>query len=205
MNWVDLEAWRGFDLSNVSWSECYCSCIECEHHKAWMSLKEVVGGIYSLQPLPSHWLFLLSMGTPDRYCSLSSACHVTTSVGVWSGRPLKPFVCSCIEQSGVLWLLCSDLWRALFTLAVDRWRQVTVASFAHRTVWWIIAERALEKLEWLVRLVLGLKHCTPDTVRCATGSTLSTLCSKFGWAPNLTSFMVYVEPYAPEIKDILAN
>jgi hypothetical protein len=30
-----------------------------------MPLKEVVGGIYSLQPLPSRWLFLLAMGTPD--------------------------------------------------------------------------------------------------------------------------------------------
>jgi hypothetical protein len=30
-----------------------------------MPLKEVVGGIYSLQPLPSRWLFVLSMGTPD--------------------------------------------------------------------------------------------------------------------------------------------
>jgi hypothetical protein len=26
---------------------------------------EVGGGIYSLQPLPSRWLSLLSMGTPD--------------------------------------------------------------------------------------------------------------------------------------------
>jgi hypothetical protein len=26
---------------------------------------EVVGGIYSLQPLPSRWLTLPSMGTPD--------------------------------------------------------------------------------------------------------------------------------------------
>jgi hypothetical protein len=30
-----------------------------------MPLKEVVGGVYSLQLLPSRWLFLLSMGTPD--------------------------------------------------------------------------------------------------------------------------------------------
>jgi hypothetical protein len=30
-----------------------------------MPLKEVVGGIYSLQLLPSRWLFLVSMGTPD--------------------------------------------------------------------------------------------------------------------------------------------
>jgi hypothetical protein len=49
-----------------------------------MPLKEVVGGIYSLQPLPGRWLFLLAMGTPDRHCSLSRACHVSTLVGVWS-------------------------------------------------------------------------------------------------------------------------
>jgi hypothetical protein len=30
-----------------------------------MPLKEVVGGIYSLQPLPSRWMFLLAMVTPD--------------------------------------------------------------------------------------------------------------------------------------------
>jgi hypothetical protein len=30
-----------------------------------MPLTEVVGGIYSLQPHPSCWLFLLAMGTPD--------------------------------------------------------------------------------------------------------------------------------------------
>jgi hypothetical protein len=41
-----LEAWRGFDLWNVSWSECYCSCIECELQKTWMLLKEVVGGVF---------------------------------------------------------------------------------------------------------------------------------------------------------------
>jgi hypothetical protein len=57
-----------------------------------MPLKEVVGGIYSPQPLPSRWLFLLSMGTTD-----SPVVHRTTtfhcpvratsarSLGVWSG------------------------------------------------------------------------------------------------------------------------
>ena len=45
-------------------------------------------GIYSLQPLPSHWLSLLSMGTPDSpvvhwtgHCSVSGACHVSCSLG----------------------------------------------------------------------------------------------------------------------------
>jgi hypothetical protein len=41
-------------------------------------------GIYSLHLLPTRWLFLLVMGTPDSHCSLSGACHVSTPVGVWS-------------------------------------------------------------------------------------------------------------------------
>jgi hypothetical protein len=47
-------------------------------------LMEVVACIYSLQPLSSRWLTLLSMGTPDSlvvhqtlYCSLSGECHVS--------------------------------------------------------------------------------------------------------------------------------
>jgi hypothetical protein len=45
-------------------------------------------------------------------------------------------------------------------------------------------------------------RCTQDSVRCATGSTISSLSSKLGWVPNLISFLVYVEPYAHEIHDI---
>jgi hypothetical protein len=44
-----------------------------------------LGGIYSLQPLPSRWLFLLAMGTPDIHCSVFGTRHVSMSVGVWSG------------------------------------------------------------------------------------------------------------------------
>jgi hypothetical protein len=49
---------------------------------------EVVGGIYSFQPLPSRWLTLLSRGTPDSsvvhrtlHCSLFGACHVSRPLG----------------------------------------------------------------------------------------------------------------------------
>jgi hypothetical protein len=49
---------------------------------------EVVGGIYSLQPLPSRWPTLLSMGTLDSpvvhwtlYCSLSGECHANRPLG----------------------------------------------------------------------------------------------------------------------------
>jgi hypothetical protein len=74
----------------------------------------------------------------------------------------NPLSCSCTGQSdatpdmsGVLWLLCSDLCRALFTIV--HFRQMTVGagyrcsigspdmSGAHQTVQWIIAERALKK------------------------------------------------------------
>jgi hypothetical protein len=54
-----------------------------------MPLKEVVGGIYSLQPLPSRWLFLLSMGTQGDspvvhrtgHCSLTGVCDVSAPLG----------------------------------------------------------------------------------------------------------------------------
>jgi hypothetical protein len=55
-----------------------------------MPLKEVVGGIYNLQPLPSRWLFAGDGhigqfgGALNSHCSLSGACHVSTPVGVWS-------------------------------------------------------------------------------------------------------------------------
>jgi hypothetical protein len=72
-----------------------------------MPLKEMVGGIYSLQPLPSRWLFLLAMGTPD-----SPVAHRTTTVhcpvcatsarmlGFGASRLLEPLSYSCTRQSG---------------------------------------------------------------------------------------------------------
>jgi hypothetical protein len=50
-------------------------------------MNEVVGGIYSLQALPSRWLFLLAMGTPN-----SPVMHQTDivhcPVRATSARPL---------------------------------------------------------------------------------------------------------------------
>ena len=95
------------------WSGCLCSCNECDVQNTWMSLKEVVRGIYSLQSLPSRWLFLLAMGTPDRHCSLSDARHVSTPVGVWS----ESTVGAVAPDSSVPYQTCpvtSDFCRALF-------------------------------------------------------------------------------------------
>jgi hypothetical protein len=57
-----------------------CESIEWGSQKTWMALNEVVGGIYSPQPLSSRWLFLLAKGAPDSsvahrtlHCSLSGA------------------------------------------------------------------------------------------------------------------------------------
>jgi hypothetical protein len=63
---------------------------------------EVVGGIYSLQPLPSRWLTLLSGGAPD------STVHCP--VRATSARPLgfgavdrwNPLSFCCTGQSGDL-------------------------------------------------------------------------------------------------------
>jgi hypothetical protein len=51
--------------SRMRSSEVFCSCIECWIQNTWMTLNGMVGGIYSHQPLSSHWLFLLAMDAPD--------------------------------------------------------------------------------------------------------------------------------------------
>jgi hypothetical protein len=77
---------------------------------------KVVGGIYSLQPLPSHWLTLLSMGTPD-----SPVAHRTVTVHcpvcATSARPLgfgvvghwNPLSFCCTGQSGATPDMFGDL------------------------------------------------------------------------------------------------
>jgi hypothetical protein len=72
-----------------------------------MPLKEVVGGIYSLQPLPSRWLFLLAMGTPDSPVEHRTGI-VHCPVRATSARPLgfgavdhwNPLSSSGTKQSG---------------------------------------------------------------------------------------------------------
>jgi hypothetical protein len=73
-------------------------------------------------------------------------------------------------------------------------------SGAHRTVRWIIAKWLSEKPE--SGQLRGCSAWAPDNIRCATSNTISCFCSKLCWFPNLISFLVYVEPYAPKINDI---
>jgi hypothetical protein len=135
----------------VSWSVALCSCNDWETQNAWMALNEVVGGIYSPQPLPSRWQRLLAMDAPDSHCSVSGACHVSASIRVWSSWPLESFV--FLLHRAVRWPLTSA--RHCLTLcafAVDRWHAGSRCSagspdspVAHQTVRWIIVERAQKK------------------------------------------------------------
>jgi hypothetical protein len=170
-DWVDFEAWRGFDLLIVSWSICFCSCIACGVQKTWMAWMVVVGGIYS----PNHyssccrWHIGQSGGAPDMTLFIVQCMPHQLPVGVWSSWPLNSFVLLRHQtvrwhtgQSGAFWLRSSDFWLLHYALslfiAVDRCSVGSPdMSGAHRTVRWIIAERLWEKTrERPVRGCLGL-------------------------------------------------
>jgi hypothetical protein len=170
-----------------------------------MPLKEVVGCIYSLQPLPSCWLVLLSMGTPD-----SPVVHQTgtvhysvhaTSARCWGLERLdrwNPLSCSCTGQSGVtpdmsgvFWLfaLTSDLHCSLLQSTVDarlpllRWLTRHARCTPGNPVNYSGA-RPGKTREWHVRLVLGLVHRTLSGAhRTLSGAPLAAHSQVF--APNL--------------------
>jgi hypothetical protein len=179
-----------------------------------------LGCIYSLQPLPSRWLFLLAMGTPD-----SPVVHPTVTVHcpvcATSAHPLgfgaddrwNPLSCSCTRQSGatpdmsgVLWLLRSDFCCALFT-TVPFWSRPLVPG-SHCSVGSpdnpvnYSGVRPEETREWAIRVELGLAHRRLSDAPFV--STLSSLAPNIV-VPNSISFLVCVEPYVPEINDILTN
>jgi hypothetical protein len=93
----------------VSLSGWLCSCIEWEIQNAWMALNEVVGGIYSPQPLPSRWQSLLAVGTPDSpvaHWTVTVQCPVCAtsfrSLGFGAVDHWNPLSFCCTGQSGDL-------------------------------------------------------------------------------------------------------
>jgi hypothetical protein len=76
------------------------------------------------------WARLAVWCTPNKYCRLS-------------GAPFR----ACLTSA--------RFWRALNAPAGDRWREVAVATLAHRTVRWIIAEQFPEAGEFQSRSSLG--------------------------------------------------
>jgi hypothetical protein len=156
-----------------------------------MPLKEVVGGIYSLQPLPSRCLFLLAIGTPDSpvvHRTTTAHCPVcATSVrplGFGATWPLEPLSYSCTRQSGATPDISGALWHTLFTLqstvgarlALLRWLTGHVRCTPDSPVNYSEA-LPRETREWLVRVLLGLVH---RTLSCAPLAAHSQV-----FAPNL--------------------
>jgi hypothetical protein len=189
------------------------------HWRRWLW-----GGIYSLQPLPSRWLFLLSMGTPDSpvvhrtgHCSLSGdaiSAHrwglEWLTIGVLCpvvapDSPVPHRTCR-VRSDFTAWHLTLHCTLLLSTvdarLPLLRWLTGHVRCTPYSPVNYR-GTRPGKTREWLVRVELGLGHRTLSGAPLATHSQV--LCSKFCWVPNFISFLVCVEPYAPEIKDILAN
>jgi hypothetical protein len=138
-------------------------------------LKEVVGGIYSLQPLPSRWLVLLAMGTLDspvvhRTCTVHCPVRATSARSLGFGGVDRWNPCPIVVPDSLVphrtCTVCSDFSALSFAthcsplFTFDR-RSLAPGSCcsvgspdmcgAHRTVQCIIAERALEKPEsgWL--------------------------------------------------------
>jgi hypothetical protein len=70
---------------------------------------------------------------------------------------------------------------------------------AHRTVRRIIAERASIFPRVAGSTLYG--HGAPDTVRSAIFQHTQVLLLQLNCVPNLISFLVYVEPYAPVIHE----
>jgi hypothetical protein len=151
-------------------------------------MNEVVGGIYSPQPLPSRWWRLLAMGAPDspvRHRTTTVHCPVrATSVQSLGFVAVDRWRClssSCTGQSGATpdSPVPSDFC-SLTSVAYCSSTQSTVSAHyvesrcfadspdspvAHRTVRWIIVECASKfpRVDGLGLYGPG----APDSVRCA--------------------------------------
>jgi hypothetical protein len=189
--WFDFGAWRGLNALIVYLECILCSCIEWEVWEAWMAWMEVVGGIYSLQPLPGRWLTLLSMSTPDSpvvyrtlHCSLSGACHISQPLGFgavdrWSplsscgtrqfgGTPDSP-----VRSDFAVLTSNSCSVHCFFINTVDYWAKLTVAPLAHRTVRGILVEWLWENPR--AASSRWLQPRASDNVQCATGCAHSCM------------------------------
>jgi hypothetical protein len=196
------------------WSGWLCFCNECDVQNTWMPLKEVVGVFIA----SNHFLAVACFCW--RWAHRTGIVHCP--VRATSARPLgfgatwllEPLSYSCTGQSGAtpdmsgaLWLLCSELWHALFTLQSTLRARLSllhcltghVRCTPDSPVNYSEA-RHRETQEWVVRVLLGLVHRTLSGAPFVAHSQV--LCSKLNWFPNWISFLVCVKTFAPEIKDI---
>jgi hypothetical protein len=160
-----------------------------------------LGGIYSPQPLPSRWLFLLTMGTldsPMAHRTVTVHCPVRAMSARLLGLELLTVVTLCLFDapnspvtSDFAALTYVRHCSSLYTPAVDRWRagsRCSVGSPDSPVNY--SGARLANSREWLVRSCLGLVH------RRVSGapidSTLSYLAPNFIVPPTefLSWFML---------------
>jgi hypothetical protein len=150
------------------------------------------------------------MGTPDSpvvhriwHCSASGACRVSWPLGFGVVDRWSPLSSCATGQSGGTpdRLVRSDFAALTSALCIVYCSQQSTIgrswpllrwlaghmSGAHRTVWWIIAERLPENPR--VASSRGALAGAPDSVRCTTGSTYTCLCSKLCRFPQLIFFV----------------
>jgi hypothetical protein len=151
-----------------------------------------LGVFIASQPLLAVGWILLVMDAPDspvRHQTVTVHCLVRAtsaqSLGFGAGRPLEPLSSCCTGQSDALWLLRSDFCAALFiTVPSDDSTvgvQGVVAPLAHRTVRWIIVERA----SIFPRVADSSLYDpgTSDTVRCAKNQHTRVLLLQLNCVP----------------------
>jgi hypothetical protein len=154
-----------------------------------------------------------------RWCTGQGTVHYpvrATSARHWSLERLTievlcPVVApdSPVRSDFFLWLLTCIVHLLQSTVG----RRLPLLHWLTGQVRWIIAERPIEKPEseqfagcsaWGTgQCLVHTGHCLVHTGHCLVRhrQPISCLCSILIWVPNLISFLVYVEPYAPEIHD----
>jgi hypothetical protein len=151
-----------------------------------------------------------------RWCTRQGIVHYpmpATSADRWGLKRLTIEVLCLLaapDMSGAYWLCCFDFW--LLHCALLLFTQSTVEHRWPLLHWHTGHVRCTPDSPMNYNeCLLGkpesgqLMRCSawaPDSVRCTTGITISSLFSNHWWVPNSISFLVYVEPYAPKINDI---
>jgi hypothetical protein len=216
LNWG---LWADRLLELCLWSRVYCSCIECnvcECLDGWS------GGGWGVFIALNHQITVWAGCCRWAHRTVWCANHVTQPLGFWSIWPLEALSCSGTRQSGaapestvhylvrlwpLFWLLPCTVALSGALFAVDRCAGSRYSAgapdspVAHRSVRWIIAERA-----WRNPRVANLILYDPgalDTVRWHTGqsdapgqSTLD-LFTPLNLNPILNIYWFMLNLYAP--------
>jgi hypothetical protein len=160
---------------------------------------EVVRGVFIA---PTTILVLLSMAHRTCYCSRSDACHVNCLLGFGAVDRWNPLSSSCTGHVRCVLTFCSDFWPRTVHFCSRPLRADDRCSVGSSDTPVNYSGAPPRKPE--CGQFVGALTWAPNSVRCTTVSTISSLCSKLSWVPNLISFLVYVEPYLCSLSVDLA-